>query len=653
MLIRKFSRADLESEPHSVLFRDLYPWDAIEDTPFGASLAVVEPGGRTMRHNHDPAETFIICSGRGTMSIGDEAMAVGPGDVVYMQPRVHHDLRNDSATDDLVFVSIFWDATVASETDASIPRLVIPSPPTANGPLHLGHLAGPYLLADVTTRYYRSRGAHAQTICLTDENQSYVADRALHVGIAPGELAAQYATQIVDTLRAFSAAPDVVVHSARDAEYRAAVQARFAALHAAGKLVEETHDAWYCERCELALFDAFVVGDCPRCTKRTFGAMCETCCSPNRSFDLGNATCDRCQSPAVRRAQRQLMFPLAPYADALAAYHARLRLTPKLRRFAAQWLEAGLPAVPASESARWGIPTGLAGFEDQIISPWLEVALASPYLRERHGATAEVTCCFGYDNAFLYLVEDPAAALALDPAAKLPVALGVNEFLLLDQAKMSTSQGHVLDARALLAQVPADLLRLFLAKVRPEDMQTSANLQALHMFVNLVPRYWQDWLETLGTRLAMESASCAPQPANASLQPWSDEQLAFLAQLKAIVARARTGYESLSMKEVSLAIGELVDRAVGFGAAQAQLAGIPSLHAQRSTGLALELAAARTLAMIVAPVMPGFGAQLWHALGERDAVTWSDDVGPVPTGQRVDTQAMLERRFFPPVIALA
>ena len=76
MTIRKFTREELQSEPHDVRYADIYPWDAIADTPFSASLAVVEPGGRTMLHDHAPAETFVICRGSGTMvHAGREAKA--------------------------------------------------------------------------------------------------------------------------------------------------------------------------------------------------------------------------------------------------------------------------------------------------------------------------------------------------------------------------------------------------------------------------------------------------------------------------------------------------------------------------------------------------------------------------------------------------
>ncbi len=648
MTIRKFSRDELESEPHSVRFKDLYPWEAIAETPFGASLAVIEPGGRTMLHGHDPAETFVICRGAGTMRIDDQLTSVGPGDVVYLKPRCIHDLTNASATEELVFVSVFWDAPAGNRVTAT-PKLIIPSPPTPNGPLHLGHLAGPYVLADTLRRYYRARGIDATLVCITDEHQSYVSDRALHEGRDPHELAAEYSDAIAETFEKFHARPDVVIRPTRDAAYRAAIQARFARL----KLTARTAKALYCEACALWLYDSYVVGGCPKCGERTYGFACDACCSLVDPVELVDARCDRCHAvPAIRDATR-LELPIAPYLERLADHHRTVQLSPKLRRLAAQWLEQPTLAAPASQISTWGIPVGLPGFEGQVISPWFEVALATSYLRATHVPDGDVVCCFGVDNAFLYLIHDPAIALALDPAAKLPIALAANEFLLLDDAKMSTSRSHALDAKAILASAPADLIRLYVAKIRPEDTPTSSNLQAATMYVNYIARSWMDWLARLGSAIAEEARSEAPAASNPSLAPWSAEQTQFVAQLRAIAARARQGYEDMSLREVALALGELVERAHAFGAAQHHLAGIKSLEAQRETGLALELSAVRTLAILAAPLMPLVAAQLWAILGYRGAIEFFDEVSPIAPGQQIVTAALTNRTLFPAWIPLS
>src|SRR5262245_33655746 len=235
MMIRKFSRDELESEPHGVLYKDIYPWAEIDDTPFGSSIGVIQIGGRTMLHSHDPAETFIICRGVGTISIEQQTQAVSAGDVIYLPPGSVHDLRNDSPSDELVFVSVFWNARVDVRVDRT-PRLIMPSSPTPNGPLHLGHLCGPYLLADVMRRYYRAQGIAAPLVCVADDHQRYVAERAAYEGVAPGELAVRFGAEIDRAFAQFHAEPDLCVSPSRDSDYREAVRARFAKLVVNGRL---------------------------------------------------------------------------------------------------------------------------------------------------------------------------------------------------------------------------------------------------------------------------------------------------------------------------------------------------------------------------------------------------------------------------------
>jgi methionyl-tRNA synthetase len=650
--IRKFARHELEVEPHDVRFKDLYPWDAIADTPFGASLAVVEPRGRTVLHSHTPAETFVICRGSGTMTIDQRATQVAAGDVIYNPPHSVHQLVNDSSTEDLVFVSVFWDASGVEPHDASrAPRLILPSPPTSNGPLHLGHLSGPYLIADVIRRYYRARGTPARFVCLMDEHQSYVLDRAVDEATTAGEIATRYSEEAAQTLAQFHAAPDECIYPTRDAAYRAAVRDRFVTLLRAGRLETRELATWFCAGCDLSLYDSFVAGRCPHCGADCAGFICEACSAPNQTTDLVDAVCDRCRQPPSVRVVKRLVFPLAPYAARLGHYHERLRASPKLRRLAAQWL-AQLPAVPASQVSTWGLPVDVEGFEGQVISPWFEVALAVSYLKTRHApGDGELLQFFGYDNAFLYLIHDPAVSLALDPEATLPRSLVANEFLLLDDAKMSTSRSHALRAQDALAQVPADLLRLYLAKIRPEDARTSMSLAAGQMYLTVISQHWQSWLARLGDNLAAETGSLAPEPSPAA--SWSAEQTELLHCLKDLLRRARRGYETSSLKEVTAVIHELADRASSFGAAQTPLAGIPSLSRQRMTGLVLELAALKSFVMIVAPVMPVFAERLWVCLGYDAPVEWFDEVEPIAAGQPIDTAELIARRFFPAAIGLA
>jgi methionyl-tRNA synthetase len=505
-------------------------------------------------------------------------------------------------------------------------------------------------MADVMRRYYRARGTAATFVCLMDEHQSYVLDRAHAEGTTADAIAAHYSDLNAQTLAQFHATPDECVYPARDEAYRSAVQARFAQLVRDRKIEAREVATLFCAGCDLHLYDSFVLGKCPHCSAECFGFICDVCCKPNQTADLVDATCDRCEQPASRRTEQRLVFPIAPYQAALGEFHRSVRATPKLRGLAAKWL-AELDVVPASQVSTWGIPVGIDGFDGHVISPWLEVALAATYLKERYApGYGELLQLFGYDNAFLYLIHDPAVSLALDPSAPLPRRLVANEFLLFDDVKMSKSRSHALRASDVLAKVPADLLRLYLAKLRPEEARTSCSLVAGQMYLTVITQLWQRWLARLGDNLAAETASRAPAPAPSST--WSVEHTELLGQLESLLGRARRGYETSSLKEVMIVVHELVERASAFGVMQTPLAGIASLEGQRMTGLALELAALRTFAIVVAPIMPVFAQQLWTCLGYEGPVIWDDAVAPVDAGQPIATATLGARQFFPSEVNL-
>lgn len=645
MIIRKFDREQLESEPHHVLFKDLYPWDAIAETPFGASLAVVEPGGKTMLHSHHPCETFLICQGRGTMICDEKSSAVSSGDVIYLPPQSHHQLQNDSETESLMFLSVFWDEPESETIPLPPPPttnslLIVPSPPTPNGPLHLGHLSGPYLLADVLKRYYRQSGHTANWMLVSDDHQSYTALRAHYEEQPPLETAHKFTQIIMEIMKSLDATPEALFCPSQNAEYAQAIQHSVEQLHRDGFVRKRNGTVWQCPECQRHLYDGYAAGTCPHCQGSCRGFLCETCCLPNLPDTLQDVHCIHCDVPAQKVELPQLVFSLEPFRDKLKEYHQSLRLSPRLRALASQFLALSPLEVVVSHPGSWGLPVELEG---QILSPWVEMSLASPALTAGH----QVIHCFGADNAFLYLMLDPAVSLALAPQRPLPTALHGNEYLMLDDQKMSTSRGNVLDGAEMLAKLPADLVRLFLAGVRPENSDSRCNLEAMQQFLQQrVIEAWQNWLDAVGKAITAEAGSKAPEAV-----AWSPEQEDFHRQLTQLMHRARRGYEHGLLQEVARSLHELVDLSTAFSLCQQPLAGIPELLGERSTSLALELAAVRLLAQLSAPLMPKFATQLWKHLGFRQTLEqqgWPTQVEFVPGGQRILAAAGLSsRKYFP------
>ena len=668
MLVRKFDKTQLDTEPEKVLYKDLYPWEEIEETPFGASLAIVEPQGQTMRHSHEPDETFVVFQGQGTMYVDEEETQLSQGDVVVMPSGSEHTIKNNSTTESLMFLSIFWwnddtdtnsyhmfsDSEDANEPEISHPaRLIFPSPPTSNGPLHVGHLAGPYIIADVIKRFDALKGRNNSFfLCLTDDHQSYTQAQAKEEGKAVEEVCNQYSEHIHACLRQCQAEPDKFVAPRHDENYKASVTAAFQKLHETGQILLEDIDVFHCDTCQKDLFDGHIIGSCPHCGEVSLGFACESCCLPNKTVDLEDASCTHCENTPKTRKAKRLVFQVDPLREELSNYHHNLKLSPKLRRLSYQFLDIENIRIPATAPSDWGLPVPIDGFEGQIISPWLEIGLANHYLREQVGEHKELVHCFGYDNAFCYLISDPALSLAIDKNIPLATELVVNEYLSLDDVKMSTSKGHYLSPDILLKRMPADLLRFYLALVRPESSQTSCSLRHMADTLNdlLVGRL-QDWLADLGDTLSEEFNSTVPEA-----EFWSHEHEAFLNELVSIGQKTQRAYENRRLQIVASTSLELMSRAIDFGQEQNQLKYIPKHEDQRATGLALQLAAARLLCQILYPIMPESSAKLWKFLGHRESIeaeVWGPTVPLLSPGQRILARAGLSgRRLFPKFIDL-
>ena len=632
MFIQKLDPAKL-IEAYNIKCQFVYPWEGVVTPPFGGGWAIIEPGGETKHHNHQEGETFIIVQGRGEMRIGDEVTEVGPGTVVYQPPYNGHIIRNTSETENLVFFGLYWEDRNLWEgrkedevLAAPRPRraLVTAAPPTPNGSIHLGHLSGPYLAADVLTRYLRLRGVDAVFGCGTDDHFSHVATKAQELGLAPRESADRLAADIARSFEAAGIRPDLFLGPTAPV-YEALVKDFFVRLHADGRLIEKEAPAPYCEHCQLYLFEAHIRGGCPHCGGETGGYCCEDCGRPNDS-DLSDPVCTHCGNRPTQRLYKRLYFPLSRYEKQLKDFYLHVGMNTHLRSLLERVLAAGAPDMPATHPADWGFPVPVPGYEGQVISVWFETApryLA--YAQELAGRAggdwsaywkdgeAQVVQCFGCDNGFLYAMYIPALLLAYDAGIRLPAAYVMNEFYRLDDLKFSTTRRHAIWAQAMLAEVPRDLVRFYLAHTRPETDSTNFTMAE---FEETVEREligsWQAWLAELGGRIESERGGEVPWTGD-----WTEEHRRFYQRLESLIAETAQGYEArtFSLQRVTRTLSELVRTTRRFARGEEHWRGVAHRSEERRTSLALEALAAKALAVMVSPIMPELAARLWHDLG--------------------------------------
>ena len=662
LVIRRMGAAEWHATA-DIRMQYLYPWAGVVEPPFGAGWALVDPGETSQRHMHHEGETWFITEGQGEIRLDDEFETVGPGDVVYLPPFTRHALHNPSSTDRLVFLTCYWEdldlaaqeaARRAEEEEASeaAGRVIVNvAPPTPNGDLHLGHLSGPYLGADVHRRWLRMNGVDARYVMGTDDYQSYVAGKALQTDDTPAHVANHFAERIEGTLRLADIKPDQFTRPVHASGYQEVIQDVFRRLYAAGHLVEREAACLRDAEDGRYLFEFYVGGNCPHCGAAAGGGGCEECGRPNQGHDLENAAATLSDARPDSGTIKQLFVPLSRYEDRIRKFLLGVHMPPHLRALAEDLLAQGLPDVPATHPHEWGLPCPIPGFEDQIISAWVELGhgfLESIRQHDRRAglpvnedslspaAGTRIVQFFGFDNGFVYALLYPLLYQLIDPDCPLPETFVCNEFYRLDGLKFSTSRDHAVWVRDICREQPSDLVRFYVCYTRPESEQTSFSRAEYDVFVAEELRgRWSTWLDELGQRVEAAAQGVAPEPGF-----WTDEHRRMSRRLEQRIEEAREGYraEQFSTRAVTRALMAIVEEARAFGRSESHWQGVPRRANEVRTALALELAAARAVAGLSTPLMPRFAQHLWGQLGlpgDVEATPCTAGVAWVPAGSTV------------------
>jgi methionyl-tRNA synthetase len=373
--------------------------------------------------------------------------------------------------------------------------LLVTPPPTPNGPLHLGHLAGPYVAGDIAARALRASGRQVLTMCGFDAHQNYV----LAGSEARGEPATRTADYFTDLVRrAFAAARidyDLLVDPLADADYRQAVSRLLTEL--VDSKVIEVAPTWLsaCGRCGRILHHARVSGSCPICRTGASGGTCEGCGTFLTAADLVDALSTCCRSAPEPVEHTIPVLRLEEHRERLCEFWSRAVLPPPLRRLITSCLDRGLPEVPLAYPSDWGIEWSYRGHELRI-DVWAEMALANLFVpaRRLQPGVQSVTDCvrtwtaiaeqwhfLGLDNGFYYAIMIPALHLA----AGLPdrrTGLIVNEFYRLAGAKFSTSRNHAIWAHELLSTEDPGAVRAYLSWDRPDRYESDFITEAYAAF---------------------------------------------------------------------------------------------------------------------------------------------------------------------------
>lgn len=385
--------------------------------------------------------------------------------------------------------------------------------PYANGPLHIGHLAGAYLPPDIFVRYLRSQGEDVVFICGTDEHGTAIAIKALKEGSTPQAIVDHYYVMIRDAFEAFGISFDHFSRTSRQIHHETA-QEFFLKFHESGGLIEEVSSQPYDAEKGVFLADRFIVGTCPNCgNDNAYGNQCEKCGKDLSPAELINPKSTLSGTTPELRETKHWYLPLNRYQAWLEQYimedHADWK-TNVLGQCRA-WLQDGLQPRAITRDLDWGVKVPIDGVDDKVLYVWFDapigyISATKEWAKEKgvdwepywQSEDTRLLHFIGKDNIVFHCIIFPCI-LKGHGSYIVPDNVPANEFLNLEGNKLSTSKNWAVWMHEYLEDFPGkvDVLRYVLTAIMPEtkdadftwgDYQTRNNKELVDTFANFVNR---------------------------------------------------------------------------------------------------------------------------------------------------------------------
>lgn len=387
--------------------------------------------------------------------------------------------------------------------------LVTSALPYANGPLHIGHLAGVYVPADIYVRYLRLRGRDVVWICGSDEHGVPITIRASQEGVSPQAVVDKYHELIKRSFEEFGMSFDIYHRTSSPLHHETAADF-FTTLYAKGEFVEMESEQYYDEEARQFLADRYLVGTCPHCGHdRAYGDQCEKCGTSLNGADLINPHSTLSGSKPVLRKTKHWYLPLDKYESFLKHWILDGHTEWKANVYGQckSWIDAGLKPRAVTRDLSWGVPVPIKGAEGKVLYVWFDApigyisatkALTDDWEKYWKDPETRMVHFIGKDNIVFHCIVFPAMLKAHGDYI-LPDNVPANEFLNIEGQKVSTSRNWAVWLNEYLVDFPGrqDALRYTLTANMPEtkdndftwkDFQSRNNSELVAILGNFVNR---------------------------------------------------------------------------------------------------------------------------------------------------------------------
>jgi len=358
--------------------------------------------------------------------------------------------------------------------------------PYANGPLHLGHIAGAYLPADIFARYHRIKGNEVLMVSGSDQHGTPITIKAEQEGKKPSEIAAKYHHQFLDSWQKLGISFDLFT-STGTANHAEVAKDIFLTLLNKGYIYKSTMSQPFCPKCQRFLPDRYVEGTCPHCGDTgARGDQCDQCGMPLNAAELVEPHCRQCGTPPEFLQTEHFFLKLSAFQEGLKEWVKRqTHWRPNVLNFTLGFLEEGLNDRAITRDIDWGITVPVPGFESKRIYVWFENIIgylsASKEWAKFKGepekwrnfwqGDAKSYYFIGKDNIIFHTMNWPAMLMGYG-GLNLPYDVPANEFLTFESKKGSKSRNWAVWVPDYLSRYDPDPLRYLLSINMPETSDT-------------------------------------------------------------------------------------------------------------------------------------------------------------------------------------
>ena len=451
--------------------------------------------------------------------------------------------------------------------------------PYANGPVHIGHLAGVYVPADIYVRYLRLRGEDVLYVCGSDEHGVPITIKAKKEGCTPQDVVDRYHKVIKDSFSGLGINFDIYGRTSSQVHSDNA-SAFFRKLYDEGKFITQESEQYYDPEAQQFLADRYIVGTCPKCgAEGAYGDQCEKCGSTLSPEELINPKSKLSGAEPIKKMTEHWYLPLDQYEAWLSEWildgHKEWRSN--VYGQCKSWIDGGLQPRAVSRDLDWGVPVPVEGAEGKVLYVWFDAPIGYisntqellPNTWEKWWKSEDTRLVhfIGKDNIVFHCIVFPSMLKAYGDGYILPENVPANEFLNLEGDKISTSRNWAVWAHEYLEQFPGkqDVMRYVLTANAPEtkdndfswkDFQSRNNSELVAIFGNFVNRaivlthkYFEGKVPAAGALLDVDKEALAQIPALRESLEKNLENYHFREALKDAMGIARVGNKYISDTE--------------------------------------------------------------------------------------------------------